>query len=269
MLDPEEVSSKRVVFPCTYDMPFDFADLSGPVPWEKYAGQYSCSPYPGEYCATIYNNYNLGIVVPTQVLDWDPSWSHCTLYLGGMYDPPFALQTAAVLTGGPATSETPATSRSSSQVPAAPSSTAQPPIPTRTPNLSASPLASTTYPSPAAIPHTESKWNSDLTSPEPSTNAPSGSSAAPSVAASFGGEAAGGLIASIIGMGRGSAIPVGVRAWADRPPNRHPLQIRKKFHKMLISQRTAHCKTTLKSLSLLQVPSDSDPRYLQQPQWHT
>ncbi|KAK3620444.1 hypothetical protein LTR22_025589 [Elasticomyces elasticus] len=86
------------------DSPFNYADITWPVPATAYLQQPRCflmsqdgSDTGG--CPIILDDYNPVLVVPAAVRGLDPAWASCALDWEGLYDPPSALQPASSADG--------------------------------------------------------------------------------------------------------------------------------------------------------------------------
>ncbi|KAK4954572.1 hypothetical protein LTR10_008005 [Elasticomyces elasticus] len=86
------------------DSPFNYADITWPVPATAYLQQPRCFQVSQDGsdtggCPIILDDYNPVLVVPGAVRGLDPAWASCALDWQGLYDPPSALQPASSADG--------------------------------------------------------------------------------------------------------------------------------------------------------------------------
>ncbi|KAK4896771.1 hypothetical protein LTR27_005365 [Elasticomyces elasticus] len=86
------------------DSPFNYADITWPVPATAYMQQPRCYQILDDRsetsaCKIILDDYNPVLVVPEAVRGLDPAWASCALDWEGLYDPPSALQPASSADG--------------------------------------------------------------------------------------------------------------------------------------------------------------------------
>ncbi|KAI6831009.1 hypothetical protein KC340_g10173 [Hortaea werneckii] len=79
--------------------PMDLAGLTAPSPREYFLNPGWACTYGGDLeCGTIFKGYHKPqLSLPSQLLNLDPAWSSCELYMLGVHDPPKALTAAKTL----------------------------------------------------------------------------------------------------------------------------------------------------------------------------